>query len=191
MLSTPNMGLIAWNLPTDAYNSEELAENFVKLDLHDHTNGKGQRITTAALADNTVTAAKLHPDAVADATIGTGSISNSALADNAVTTDKVADGTLLGADLAAGAIDTAQIAANAVTRAKIPKAFIQAKRVAFVSQQFITITWDTSFGDTNYTVIPASTVSTSMAISTQTATQVQINLSTALTGTLHVLGIHD
>ena len=66
MLSTPNMGLIVWNLPTDPYNSEELAENLIKCDLHDHTEGKGARITTASIEDGAITAAKLHPSTIAE-----------------------------------------------------------------------------------------------------------------------------
>lgn len=161
MLSTPNMGLIAWNQPSDPYNSQELAENFVRLDLHDHTEGRGQRIGTAAITDQAITASKLHPTAVAGA-IGTGTV------------------------------DTLQLADNSVTRAKVTKSFIQGKRATLSSVSSVTVTWAASFGDTNYTVAYGIDYNgIEPWITAQTATTVTLALGATVTGTIHVIGIHD
>lgn len=59
MLTLPNLGLSAWNHTLDPYDSVQLAANFAKLDEHDHTVGKGKRITTAAIEDGAITYAKI------------------------------------------------------------------------------------------------------------------------------------
>lgn len=53
------MGLKIWNLTTDSYNHDELAENLGKLDEHDHSGGKGVQIPTGGIADGSITYAKL------------------------------------------------------------------------------------------------------------------------------------
>lgn len=57
--TSPKMGLSVWNLLTDPYDHAQLADNFSKIDLHDHTPGRGIQIPTEGLADGAVTAAKL------------------------------------------------------------------------------------------------------------------------------------
>lgn len=57
--TSPKMGLSIWNLLTDPYDHAQLADNFSKIDLHDHTPGRGIQIPTEGLADGAVTAAKL------------------------------------------------------------------------------------------------------------------------------------
>lgn len=64
MLTLPNLGLSAWNHTLDPYDSVQLAANFAKLDEHDHTLGKGKRITTAAIEDGAITAAKIAAGAL-------------------------------------------------------------------------------------------------------------------------------
>lgn len=58
-LTTPNMGLISWDLLSDPYDHNQLAANFNTLDSHDHTPGKGLRITTPAIQNEAVTNPKL------------------------------------------------------------------------------------------------------------------------------------
>lgn len=81
---TINMGLRAWDLGDDPYAHSELAANFVTVDNHDHTPGKGKRITTTAIADNAITSAKILD----------GTIQTADLADGAVTGQKIAPGVL-------------------------------------------------------------------------------------------------
>lgn len=133
MLTTPNLGLIAWNLPSDPYDSEELAENWIKVDQHDHTSGKGAAITTGAIVDGAITRGKLHD------------------------------------------------------------AFIQTTRADVSSASSVTITWPTSFVDTDYIAtasLEGSSTSTSR-ITAKSATQITFTFEASITGTLHVIGVHD
>lgn len=58
------MGLRLWNLLGDKYSHSQLAQNFAKLDLHDHSPGRGAQIGTGGLLDGAVTIEKLAPAAV-------------------------------------------------------------------------------------------------------------------------------
>lgn len=57
--TTAKMGLRVWNLLTDLYDHTQLADNWAKLDYHDHSPGKGVQIPTEGLADGAVTGPKL------------------------------------------------------------------------------------------------------------------------------------
>jgi hypothetical protein len=57
--TSPKMGLRIWNLLTDLYDHAQLADNWAKVDYHDHSPGKGVQIPTEGLADGAVTGPKL------------------------------------------------------------------------------------------------------------------------------------
>lgn len=178
------MGLIAWNQSSDPYNSEELAENWIKVDQHDHTDGKGTLINTAALADQAVTATKIHPSAFPSLTI----------ADNSIATAKYQDLSVTGAKMANTTVGTAQLATGGVTRAKIAASTLKTQRLVLSSAVTATATWSPVFPSANYTVSLAfqvGTTSYSYRIVGMDATVVVIDFNTALTGTLHVTAIHD
>lgn len=80
---TTYMGLTGWDLPGDYYSHTQLANNFVAIDGHDHTVGKGKQIPTGGIADGAITTVKL--------------------ADNAVTSAKIADGAITYPKISAGA----------------------------------------------------------------------------------------
>lgn len=101
---TPNLGLKLWNLPTDRYNSQELAENFAKLDQHNHTPGQGEPIGVNGLADGAVTTTKLQ--------------------DGSVTAPKLADGAIDGSKLGAGQIGTANFQPNSITEGLLESSVI-------------------------------------------------------------------
>jgi hypothetical protein len=61
MITTNNMGLKVWNLTTDAYNHEQLADNWKKVDEHYHGDGTGVPIPTSGIQDGAITSAKLAP----------------------------------------------------------------------------------------------------------------------------------
>jgi hypothetical protein len=192
MLITPNMGLLIWNLDTDSFQSEELANTLIKVDLHDHTEGKGAPIGTAAIADGAITPEKLAAGVIADVSIPDGAITAAKLANNSVASANVINGSLVGADLANGTVTASQLADGGVTRAKTAQTFIQAQRVT-TSAASTVVNWATSFGDANYTVVAVpSQTGIDCAVTAKSATTVTIG-TPGLTGTitLYVIAVHD
>jgi hypothetical protein len=63
-ITLPNLGLKVWNAPTDPYNSEQLAQNWYRMDEHDHSPGKGRQLPANALLDGAITTEKLSDGAV-------------------------------------------------------------------------------------------------------------------------------
>lgn len=57
--TSTKMGLRIWNLLTDLYDHAQLADNWTKVDYHDHSPGKGVQVPTEGLADAAVTGTKL------------------------------------------------------------------------------------------------------------------------------------
>lgn len=86
MIITPYMGLAVWDSVTDEWNHQELADNFRKLDEHNHANGKGQQVPTGGIEDGAITRAKLAPETLV---IEDQSIETRHLRDLAVTTPKI------------------------------------------------------------------------------------------------------
>lgn len=64
MYITPMMDLEIWNQTSDPYNSQQLADNFLKIDQHDHSTGKGTPIPTAGIRDGAVTSSKIANGAI-------------------------------------------------------------------------------------------------------------------------------
>jgi hypothetical protein len=89
MFTSPNMSLIIWDQPDDAYDHNELAGNFRALDDHDHTGGHGVQIPTSGLKQ--------------------GAVDGNVLAPNTVTTNHIVDHTIQRIDLADGIIGADQI----------------------------------------------------------------------------------
>lgn len=58
------MTLWIWLNGGDPYSHEQLADNFLKLDQHDHSPGKGIQIPTAGLRDESVTTEKIAKGAI-------------------------------------------------------------------------------------------------------------------------------
>jgi hypothetical protein len=80
---------------------------------------KDTGITTAKLADGSVTAVKLDDDAVDSTKIKDGSIATADIENSAITTAKIATGAVDSTKLATDAVETSRIANGAVTSAKI------------------------------------------------------------------------
>lgn len=82
--ATPNMGL---NKPYEGDQNyvSKINTDLDLIDAHDHTSGKGALITSAAIADKTITSGDI--------------------ADEGVTTLQIEDGTIVGDDIASNGID--------------------------------------------------------------------------------------
>ena len=107
---TPNMQLAVWNDLTDPYDPEQLATNFVKIDLHDHSPGKGAPIDGSSIVNRSITANKLAANSVttgviADNTVqtsdlkstsGSEAVDTNVIRNLAVTEDKIANGAVTG-----------------------------------------------------------------------------------------------
>lgn len=115
-ITLTNMGLTEWDQPTDHFSYTELAANWNKVDVHDHTSGKGVQIPTGGIANLAVTLAK-----IADLAVGTTKI-----ADLGVTTAKIADANVTTPKIADANVTTVKIADANVTLAKLATAVAQA-----------------------------------------------------------------
>lgn len=92
-ITIPNLGLVVWNAPTDPYVSAQLAENWYRVDEHDHSPGRGRALTGLSFEE--------------------GGVSTAYLVDGAVTTPKLADGAVTSGKLATGSVTVNKAAAGA------------------------------------------------------------------------------
>lgn len=93
MIVTPNLGLTVWNLLTDPYDSTQIADNWARIDQHDHSPGQGVPINGAtSIADGTITASKF----AVGAAVPDNSVTTSKIVAGAVTADGLADAARLG-----------------------------------------------------------------------------------------------
>lgn len=88
---TPNLNLRVWNSLNDLYNHSELADNWDKVDAHDHsTNPVGasglsvDSVVAEKIEDGAVVRTKLASGAVGTGQVETGAITNGKLANSAV-----------------------------------------------------------------------------------------------------------
>lgn len=107
----------------------EFAQKIVE---HDHTgaNGKGSKISTAALEDNAVTTLKITDSSVTTAKIADDAVTGAKIADNSITADHIVDGTIIAADVANDAITTDKILDSNVTTAKIADSNVTTAKIA-------------------------------------------------------------
>lgn len=68
---TPKMSLRVWNSANDIWDHQQLAANFVKLDQHDHTAGKGTQLPTGAIQNSAITNPKILDGAVTNTKLDT------------------------------------------------------------------------------------------------------------------------
>jgi hypothetical protein len=55
------MGLRIWNQLSDLYNHDQLADNWSKVDLHDHTPGRGIRVPAEGIDNEAIIGSKISP----------------------------------------------------------------------------------------------------------------------------------
>lgn len=80
MLTTPNMSLRVQDQPGDFYSYSDIANDFIALDAHDHTTGKGLQIPTGGIANLAVTAAKIAAGTIDSTKIAAGTITDTNIA---------------------------------------------------------------------------------------------------------------
>lgn len=78
---SPRMSLKVWNSAADPYDHEQLADNFLKLDQHDHSPGRGTPIGGDGIRPGSITQDHIYP----------GSVGLSSIADGTVTWPKLAN----------------------------------------------------------------------------------------------------
>lgn len=150
MITTPGMGLTAWNSPTDIYSNTQLATNWAKVDQHNHAPGKGVPIPADGIAPGAITTEKFAPGAFDTLEIPDGSVSTAKVVDLAITTGKlndlavttgklnnlavtgakIANATITETQLAAASVGTSELQSDAVTNAKIGLAAVASAQLA-------------------------------------------------------------
>lgn len=113
-IPTLNMNLIPWEEFDDSYDYGQLSHNFVLIDQHDHTSGKGVRLTTNSLADGAVTTVKLGDHNVTRSKLAAQAVGPDELADDAVTRPKLADDAVGPDELAEGSVQPKHLDPNVV-----------------------------------------------------------------------------
>jgi hypothetical protein len=88
--TTTALGLTVWNSPSDKYNYQQLADNWLRVEEHDHTPGKGNPIQTDSIADGAITSSKIA-SGVISANVQANSVGTEALINNSVTRSKIAN----------------------------------------------------------------------------------------------------
>lgn len=63
--TSPKIGLTVWTDLTDPYDHDQLADNWLKVDQHDHSEGRGVQVSTNGIFDGAITGEKLDPDLLA------------------------------------------------------------------------------------------------------------------------------
>ena len=74
MRTSAHMVLKVWNLLEDPYDHEQLADNWAKVDSHDHSPGRGVLIPTEGIANEAITSELLGNSSVTEPKIANGSI---------------------------------------------------------------------------------------------------------------------
>lgn len=74
MITSPHMGLNIWDDAKDDFDHAQLADNFVAIDNHDHTPGKGKPISAEALESGSITSAQIAEEAIEAKNIQNGSV---------------------------------------------------------------------------------------------------------------------
>lgn len=96
MLTTSNMALNVWDDLDDPYDHDQLAANWIAVDSHDHSSGKGVQIPTGGLANLSVTTAKLADVSVTTGKIAVDGVQTANIQNGAVTGDKLDQGIFPG-----------------------------------------------------------------------------------------------
>jgi hypothetical protein len=126
--NTPNLALRVWDGLMDLFNHSELASNWDKLDVHDHTGGgKGIPIPLGGIAPGAVGSPELQDNSVQTAKIQNSAVTELKIGPQAVATGRIKDDAVTDVKLATNSVITSKVANNAVTDAKLSTKFIRAR----------------------------------------------------------------
>lgn len=126
MRDTTNLSLRVWDGLMDNFNHVELAQNWDKIDAHDHTgDDKGLPIPQGGLA-----ASAVDGPAIADGAVSTAKLENAAVTEVKLNLSSVTTGRL-----ANEAVTNAKLAPDAVTSAKVQNGSLTASDLNFVPVQ--------------------------------------------------------
>jgi hypothetical protein len=112
MFTSPNLGLTVWDQPNDDFNHTQLVQNWLSVDNHDHSNGKGVRIGTAGISPQAITQALLANGSVGNAQLQAGAVQGSNIQAGSIGTAQIATGAITGPLIAAGAVGAAALDPN-------------------------------------------------------------------------------
>lgn len=126
--TTPYMNLVKWDQANDTFNYVELAENFAKIDIHDHSNGYGKQITSAGIAPGAIKADQLDNNSINQAKLARASVGKDQIQTNppAIDRDRIQNGSITTEKLANSSapnfldgVTTSKIANSAITNSKL------------------------------------------------------------------------
>lgn len=121
---TPNLQLTVWNNLSDPYDSGQLANNFVKIDLHNHDGVGGGIQLNGAIA--------IAPDSISSVQIGANAVGSTELLGDANTPGNDANRAVESKHIKSGAIITDKIADQAITSTKLESSFLAAIRPLYI-----------------------------------------------------------
>lgn len=117
--------------PGSAIRATDLNENFLQsLYLNQETRRIAQDATTGAIADGSISSAKLGSEVVTEPKIGPAAVTESKIGTGAVTETKLGAGSVTNSKIAAGAVQATQLATDAVTNAKIATGAVNTDELA-------------------------------------------------------------
>lgn len=109
MFTTQNMLLTAWDSDEDDFIPSQLENNWVSVDQHDHSFGKGVQISTGGIAAHAITTGLMAAGSVTNAQIAAGAVQTSNIANQAITNALIAPGAITGNVISPGAITAAAL----------------------------------------------------------------------------------
>lgn len=112
MIETPNIGLEVWDQGKDDFSHSELASNWVAIDNHDHSPGRGAQLGSSSIKPGAITTVLLAAESVAAGNIKDEAVGTEQLAPNSVTSAIIAPGGVEGSNIATGAVSADKLEAG-------------------------------------------------------------------------------
>lgn len=117
--TTPKMGLRVWDNLNDPYDHDQLANNWAKVDFHDHTPGRGVQIPGEGLFDGSITSSKIAAGGILAVNIADNAITNAKMADNSVGNAEMMDNSIGAAEIIADSVGESELAPASVGTAEL------------------------------------------------------------------------